>query len=113
MKKILIAALIGIFATSAGAHSPLDGTTPANEATVAEMPSEVRLDFKSEIRLTRVTMTYADHPSVDLDLSGHDGFISDYSLPTEPMGNGSYVIAWRGLGADGHALNGSFYFTVE
>ena len=45
MKKILLAGLIGIWATGAMAHSPLDGTTPANEATVTEMPTEVLMDF--------------------------------------------------------------------
>ena len=45
MKKILFAGLIGIWATGAMAHSPLDGTTPVNEATVTEMPTEVLMDF--------------------------------------------------------------------
>lgn len=113
MKNILLAGMIGIWATSAMAHSPLDSTTPANEAIVAEAPSEIALDFKGNIRLTRMKMTYADNPSVNLDLSGHDGFISDYSVPMATMGSGIYVIEWRGLGDDGHALNGAFKFTVE
>ena len=113
MKNILLAGMIGIWATSAMAHSPLDSTTPANEAIVAEAPSEIALDFKGNIRLTRMKMTYADNPSVNLDLSGHDGFISDYSVPMATMGSGIYVIEWRGLGDDGHALNGTFKFTVE
>jgi methionine-rich copper-binding protein CopC len=41
MKKILFAGLLGIWTTGAMAHSPLDGTTPVNEATVTEMPTEV------------------------------------------------------------------------
>ena len=113
MKNILLAAMIGIWATSAMAHSPLDSTTPANEATITEALSEIALDFKGNIRLTRMKMTYADNPSVNLDLSGHDGFISDYSVPMATMGSGIYVIEWRGLGDDGHALNGTFKFTVE
>ena len=113
MKNILLAGMIGIWATSAMAHSPLDSTTPANEAIVAEAPSEIALDFKGNIRLTRMEMTYADNPSVSLDLSGHDGFISDYAVPMDAIGRGVYVIEWRGLGDDGHALNGTFKFTVE
>jgi methionine-rich copper-binding protein CopC len=34
-------------------------------------------------------------------------------LPMQDMGPGSYVVEWRGLGADGHALNGTFNFTVK
>ncbi|AXI46514.1 copper resistance protein CopC [Sulfitobacter sp. SK012] len=113
MKNILIAGMICVWATTGLAHSPLHGTTPANEASVAEAPTELLLDFKGDIRLTRVTMTHADHDSVDLDLSGNSGFISDYSVPMQPNGSGTYVIDWRGLGSDGHALNGTFSFTAE
>jgi methionine-rich copper-binding protein CopC len=105
--------LIGIWASGAAAHSPLESTTPANEAVVTEAPSEVLFDFKGDIRLTRVTMTHADHDGVKMDLTGHDGFIADYTIPLDGMGDGVYVIDWRGLGADGHALNGTFSFTVE
>lgn len=113
MKQILLSTMIGIWATGAMAHSPLESTTPAHAATVSEVPSEVVFDFKGNIRLTRVTMTYADHEATNLDLSGHKGFISDYAIPLQSMGNGDYLIEWRGLGVDGHALKGTFSFTVE
>lgn len=113
MKKILLAGLIGLWTTGAIAHSPLEGTTPENEAIITHVPTEVRMDFKDDIRLTRVTMTHADHDSVKLNLSGHDGFIKGYAIPLEGMGSGDYAIDWRGLGADGHALNGTFSFTVK
>jgi methionine-rich copper-binding protein CopC len=29
------------------------------------------------------------------------------------MGAGKYVVKWRGLGGDGHALKGIFSFTVD
>jgi methionine-rich copper-binding protein CopC len=113
MKNILLAVLLGLWTTSANAHSPLERTLPDNNATIAEVPTEVTLAFKGDIRLTRVTMTHAQSDGVDLDLSGHSGFISDYTIPIPAMGHGSYVIDWRGLGDDGHALNGSFGFIVE
>ena len=95
------------------AHSPLDGTTPANEATVAEMPTEVLMDFKGDIRLTRVTITHADTHSMDMDLGEQTAFTQEFALPMHNMGAGVYVVEWRGLGDDGHALNGTFSFTVE
>ena len=113
MRTLMLAALVGVWATGAIAHSPLKATTPKNEAVMTEVPTEVLLDFKGKIRLTRVEMTHANHPSVDLDLSGHKGFISDYAIPLQGMGEGPYLIKWRGLGADGHALDGSFSFTVQ
>ena len=113
MKNILLAGMIGIWTTSSLAHSPLKSTTPANEVVIAMAPAEVLFDFTGEIRLTRVTMTIENHPSVDLDLDGHSGFITEYAVPLPRFGSGPYQIDWRGLGADGHALNGTFAFTVQ
>ncbi|SFU98652.1 hypothetical protein SAMN04488527_1723 [Aliiroseovarius crassostreae] len=90
MKQIIFTTMMGLWATGAFAHSPLEATIPANEPTVAEAPSEIAMDFKGDIRLTRVSMTHADHPSVGLDLDGIDGFISDYAIPLQSMGSGVY-----------------------
>ena len=113
MKKILFAGLLGIWTTGAMAHSPLDGTTPVNEATVTEMPTEVLMDFKRDIRLTRVAITHADTHSMDIDLSDQTAFTQEFALPVQDMGAGKYVVKWRGLGGDGHALKGIFSFTVD
>ena len=113
MKNILLAGIMALAANGALAHTPFNATTPADEATIAAAPSELVLNFKGEVRLTKVSMTHAAMHSVDLDLSGNKGFISDYTLPMEGMGNGAYVIDWRGLGKDGHPMKGSFTFTVQ
>ena len=113
MKIILLAGMFGIWAAGAMAHSPLDTTTPANEAIVTEMPTEVLMDFKGDIRLTRVAITHDDTQSMDIDLGDQTTFMQEFTLPMYDMGAGVYVVAWRGLGADGHALNGIFSFTVE
>ena len=113
MHRVLLAGLIVMWASVAIAHSPLKSTTPANEATIAQAPDEIRLDFGKDIRLTRLAVTHADDKKMKLDLSGQDGFKKLYLVPFEGMGTGNYLIEWRGLGGDGHALNGTFSFTVE
>ena len=113
MKIILYAGAIAIWATTAVAHSPLDGTTPANGSFVSEMPVEVLMDFKGDIRLTRVTLAHAGSPALNLDLGAQKIFTQEFILPMQDMGLGTYVVEWRGLGADGHALNGNFSFTVK
>lgn len=113
MKTLLLAGMIGIWATGAMAHSPLDATTPANKASVTEMPTEVLMDFKGNIRLTRVIITHAETHSMDMDLGAQTAFTQEFALPMHDMGAGVYVVEWRGLGDDGHVLNGTFSFTVE
>lgn len=113
MKTLLRAGMMVIWATGAMAHSPLSGTTPSDEATVTEMPTEVLMDFKGDIRMTRVAITHAGKHSMDMDLGEQTAFTQEFALPMHDMGAGTYVIEWRGLGSDGHALNGTFSFAVE
>ena len=113
MKNVLLAGLVGLWATGAMAHSPLEKTTPLNDAVVNVMPAEVILDFKGDIRLTRVAITHAETHTMDMDLGNQTAFMQEFALPMHDMGAGIYVVEWRGLGADGHAINGTFNFTVE
>jgi methionine-rich copper-binding protein CopC len=50
---------------------------------------------------------------MDMDLGNQKTFANEFILPMHDMGPGTYEVEWRGLGADGHALNGTFSFTVE
>ena len=113
MKSILIAGLTSLLATGVLAHSPLSATTPPDQATLAAAPDALSLTFKGTIRLTRVTSVHAGGPGTKLDLGDQTNFATDFVVPFAGMGPGAYVIEWRGLGADGHALKGTFSFTVE
>lgn len=113
MKKLTIIALISSLATSAFAHSSVDTTVPINGDILQEVPAEVSLNFTNDIRLTRVEMTHQNDPTVTLDLGEQTQFDRKFELSIEEMGMGIYRIDWRGLGSDGHAVQGSFSFTVE
>ena len=113
MRKLLLAGFVMVWASIAAAHSPLKSTTPANEAIIAEAPTEIRLNFGDGIHLTRLTVTHTTGKKDKLDLSEYRGFTKKYKIPFQAVGVGNYLIEWRGLGEDGHALNGTFSFTVE
>ena len=113
MKKTIFTLLILAWSSVAIAHSALKSTTPANGAIISQTPSEIGLNFGKDIRLTRLMATHAGGKKIRLDLSKHNGFIKRYLIPFDEMGAGDYLIEWRGLGGDGHALNGAFSFTVE
>lgn len=80
---------------------------------IAELPPELVLTFKGKIRLTRVFASLAGGDRQELDLSGHTGFENRISLPLVSLGVGEYLIEWRGLGEDGHAMRGDFSFTLK
>ena len=113
MKNFLISIIICFWATIALAHSPLDRTTPANEDVITEVPTEILMKFKADFRMTRVSISYAGDDSIKMDLGNQTNFMQEFSLPMHDMGKGAYLVEWRGLSADGHALNGAFSFTVE
>ncbi len=113
MKYLATLLLLTALITGAFAHSRVDTTSPENGATIAKVPSEISLGFARDIRLTRVDMVHQDHPSVRLDLRDQTGFGRAFTLPLQGMGEGSYRIKWRGLGADGHVMQGEFMFTVD
>jgi methionine-rich copper-binding protein CopC len=101
-----------LLAHSAFAHSPLTASQPANGAVISKAPTSLVLTFQGKIRLTRVTVSHADQPANDLEITGESGFAAEHVLQMKPMGPGLYVIEWRGLGDDGHAQSGTFNFRV-
>jgi methionine-rich copper-binding protein CopC len=113
MQKIIAAFAFATLATIASAHSSVDTTTPANEEVLSAVPAQITFDFASEIRMTRVNLTHDGVTEVQLDLGDQKTFRTDFILPLPDAGSGEYLIEWRALGKDGHALQGSFSFTVE
>lgn len=113
MKRLAASVLISALAAGALAHSKLASSAPRDGVTLSEAPAEISLDFNKKIRLTRVEMTHREQPAVQLELGDQTGFERAFTLPMEAGGTGLYRIEWRGLGVDGHAMQGGFSFTVE
>jgi methionine-rich copper-binding protein CopC len=112
MRQTILALFLGLLAQAGFAHSPLRATAPMDGAEIAAAPETISLTFAKDIRLTRVTATGSADQAQELDLSGHKGFATDFTLAFTGIGTGVYQIEWRGLGNDGHALRGVFAFTV-
>lgn len=113
MKKFAAIFAIVALGSTAFAHSRVTTTTPKNETVLAEMPEVITLTFANKIRLVKIDMTHLDQPAVPLDLGDQKSFATEFIVPVDPMGTGTYQIEWRGLGIDGHAMSGAFMFTVE
>ena len=113
MKLIMAFLACSALATGALAHSQVDTTTPADGARIAAVPLEIAFDFADEIRLTRVEAIHRDGAPAVLDLDGQKSFSRSFTLPFQGVGKGTYRIEWRGLGIDGHPMQGAFQFTVE
>ncbi len=114
MRTLMMAALaVATSVSLASAHSDDMTTMPADGDTVQMIPESVMFTFDDAIRMTRVQLNHASHTEMDLDLGDQQSFATEYSLPMMDMGAGTYLIEWRGLGIDGHPVEGAFSFVVE
>ncbi len=122
IKSLLLTALL-VMATAAGTtresatelHFALAKSEPEAGASVHEI-SEVKLWFTEEPEdgTVSIRLLDGDQEAVeagDVMQDEHDARVFSVALP-EGVPMGSYTVAWRGMGADGHVVRESFDFTV-
>lgn len=120
-RRFLIPALIGLVMGAACAavdhealHFALSRSVPEKDTSVGP-PDELRLWFTQEpqdnslsIRLMAGEEPVETGPAVQ---DSDDGRVFSVAIDTA-LGAGDYVIAWRGLGQDGHVARGEIPFSV-
>ncbi|MFC5729619.1 MULTISPECIES: copper resistance protein CopC [Nocardioides] len=99
-------------AAPASAHATLVSSDPTEGAVLAESPSEVTFTFDEPVRLVPDALQAfdADGDPVAIEPSG-SGAIVTGDLP-DGLDEGTYVVAWRVVSADGHPIAGSLTFHV-
>ena len=111
IKQTLLGLAVAIAPALAFAHSKSEATTPADGATVTEVP-ELSMRFDNPMRIISVTLTSSDG---DLEIERETGMdpVNEFrAMPLEQLAPGSYRFDWRGMASDGHPMQGSFSFTV-
>lgn len=112
---VLLALVLGVGASTAGAHAALEATAPAAGAALDAPPEEIVLTFNEpvELELGGVRVYDQDRELVSggeqADVTG-DGRTIVSPLPE--LGDGTYVVTWRVTSADSHPISGAFGFTV-
>ena len=97
-------------------HNHLLKSDPAHGARLNSSPKEIRLWFaeRPEVALTSVTLMQADStPIVSIKaVATPDSLVVSALLPT-PLSPGSYLVRWRTASGDGHAVRGTFGFSIS
>jgi copper transport protein len=108
----LAALAVGVSAAPASAHATLLSSDPAEGEVVAEAPDVVTFTFSETVSLTDDSIQAFDAAgeSVEASASGEDEIVTA-DLP-EDLANGTYVVAWRVVSADGHPVSGSLTFSI-
>ena len=113
---------------AASAHSPLATLSPKDGAVLEQAPTEIKMVFKSPVKLTKLEMQqlssdersslfgglFSSHKGKNITLDTH--FLmkksKQYLIGLPSLDAGDYFIKWRALGEDGHVIKGEFRFKV-
>jgi len=112
---LALAAVLAVLlpGTPAWAHNALVDAQPAKGATLARSPAAIKLRFLQNLDpgATTIVVSDAAKQPVPADKPAVDGKTGSLKL-TAPLPNGTYTVAYRVASTDGHAVKGSYTFTV-
>ena len=113
MKRLLLSSLASLLVLAQGAyaHTQLSQSMPADKAMLQAAPKEVMLHFNEPVRLTMLSVQKRGDAKQDLGPLPQQP-AKDFALAAPGLGEGHYVVTWRGMSEDTHVLNGEFAFTV-
>ena len=115
--RLLIAVVVMLLlpASAVFAHASLDNSVPASGATLVDSPPQIVLDFDEPvetvlgfIRLFASDGSRTALPAVSRDAS--DSSIVRVDVPR--LDNDTYVVTYRVVSVDGHAVDGALTFQV-
>ena len=118
MTRILPYAGLGalvMLGTAAMFHNHLVKSSPAAGESLKASPAEVRLWFseRPEIPFTSVTLLTADSIKiVTIKAVKTEDSMAVAAPLAAPLQPGSYRITWRTAGRDGHAIRGTYRFSI-
>lgn len=96
-------------------HNHLVKSTPGAGEKLAESPVAIRLWFneRPEIPFTSVTILRSDSTKVVTIKATATADSMEASAPlAAPLPPGSYLITWRTASRDGHAIRGTYGFSI-
>lgn len=116
LPAVVTALLVLLPAASAGAHAILQGGSVSDGEVLDIAPEELLLEFNEGISATRGGLRVYGPDARRVDVGG--AFQSDdigeaIRVQLEPdLAEGTYVVTYRVMSADGHPVNGAFLFSI-
>ena len=112
MKSILLSICLLITATTLSfSHSVVTNSSPENGARLRVAPKHLEVSFSKPTRVVKASLAHNEGDPVKLTLSTKDPTKLIRFSPA-PNAAGDYVVEWRALSKDGHALKGSLKFSI-
>lgn len=98
----------------AQAHATLIGTDPEEGAVLDQAPETITFTFDEAVTLppAGVTVYDAKGEEVTSEATASGSEMQVALAEASSLGDGTYVVAWRAVSADGHPISGSLTFAV-
>ena len=114
VKQIIIIFLLIFINSAAFSHSQLTEILPEDNVTYNEVPPQIEMKFKSEVKLVKIDLIRVDiKEKIKLDSSLLKNKSNNYSIPMPKLDAGIYRFEWRALSPDGHIIKGKSDFEVK
>lgn len=109
-----VVAVLGMTAAPVHAHAGLESSTPAASSVLEESPPQIVLDFDEPVETALAVIDVFDAQRRTIEIGpvqrAGDGSIVTADVPD--LADGTYVVVWRIVSIDGHAVEGAFSFQV-
>ncbi len=111
---LITLALIAFSTTTASAHTSVVKTTPSYKSTLREMPKSISIEFTDvlmtlgEKKVNSIEVTDPRGTKVPTIKTVVDQRILIVLLPVRSYVDGTYLISYRVVSADGHSISGSY-----
>ena len=115
MVKIFLSFLFILIPALSFSHSQLIEIIPKNNVIYTKSPTEIKLKFRSEVKLVRADLNNISNKDkkIKLDLTSFKKRSKEFTIPIPSISLGKYNISWRALSTDGHIIKGRSKFEVK
>lgn len=117
LNRISIAALALTFgavalAPAALAHTHVHKMSIADNAKLAASPPDFTFDLSEAAGLAKVTLADAAGKEIALAYTPPKDMAASFDIPLPKLAAGAYVLSFRTIADDGHAMTTAVHFTV-
>jgi methionine-rich copper-binding protein CopC len=116
IRRAILPALCGSALLTGFLHNHLVKSEPAAGARLAQSPREIRLWFaeRPEVAFTSVTLMKGDSTRLATIRAVATEDSMAVAIPlASPLPPGDYLVGWRSASTDGHAVRGTFGFSIS
>lgn len=99
-------------APSAFAHTHVQKMSIAENAKLEASPPDFTVQFEEKTTLASVALTNNAGKRIPLAYKPSPAKATSFRIPFPTLAAGSYMLTWRTIGADGHAMASKVHFTV-